>query len=139
HHRLGTDLDLAALVASDYAPHHTILFDQRYGRRLVVDGNASLDRSLVLEINQARPATPRLDREAAPELVLTVHLEGLAAIAWLEAHALGAHPFQRLEAPANQDVGQLGVAAVVGHAAHVVEKLVGAIAAEVDVALFVFG
>src|SRR6185437_16277424 len=53
HHRLGTDLDLAALVASDYAPHHTILFDQRYGRRLVVDGNASLDRSLVLEINQA--------------------------------------------------------------------------------------
>ena len=66
-------------------------------------------------------------------------MKGLPAVARLEAHALAAHPFQGLEAATDQDVGQLGVAAVVGHPAHVVEELVGAIAAEIDVAFFVVG
>ena len=107
--------------------------------RLVVDRDAGLRRRLVLEIDQARAAAPGLDREAAPELVLAVHLEGLAAVGRLEAHALAAHPLQGLEAAADQDVGELGVAAVVGHPAHVVEELVGRVGAEIDVALLVLG
>ena len=91
----------------------------------------------MLEIDQARTAAPGLDGQAAPELVLAVHLEGLPAVARLEAHALRPHPLQGLEAAADQDVGQLGVAAVVGHPAHIVEELVGRIAAEIDVALLV--
>ena len=139
HDCLGADPDLAALVAGDDAAHDAVFLDQRHRRRLVVDGNAGLHGGLVLKIDQARPAAPGFDREAAPELVLAVHLEGLAAIGGLEAHALGAHPLHGLEGAADQDVGQLGVAAIVGHPAHVVEILVGGVAAEIDVALFVLG
>src|SRR6185295_1447643 len=103
HHRLGADAHAPPLVAGDGAAHHAVLLNQRHRRRLVVDWDAGLDRRLVLEIDQARPAAPRLDRQAAPELVLAVHLEGLPAVARLEAHALAAHPFQGLEAAADQD------------------------------------
>src|SRR5581483_9140481 len=95
---LGADPRLAALVAGDDAAHHAVFLDQRDARGLVVDRDAGLDRGLVLEVDQARAAAPRLDREPAPELVLAVHLEGLPSVGRLEAHALAAHPFQGLEA-----------------------------------------
>ena len=104
-----------------------------------MDGNARFHGRLVLEIDQAWAAPPGFDGQAAPELVLAVHLEGLPAIARLETYALGAHPLHRLEGAADQDVGQLGIAAVIGHPAHVVEILVGRVAAEVDIALLVLG
>src|SRR5450631_1386450 len=119
HDGLGADPDLASLVAGDDAAHHAILLDQRHRGRPVMDRNAGLDRRLVLEIDQAWAATPGLDRQAAPELVLAVYLEGLATIARLEAHTLGAHPLERLETAADQDIGQLGIAAVIGYPAHV--------------------
>ena len=137
HHGLGADFHLASLVPGDDAAHHAVLLDQRHRGRRVVDRDAGLHRRLVLEVDQARAAAPGLDGEPAPELVLAVDLEGLPAVARLEAHALGPHPLQGLEAAADQDVGQLGVAAVVGHPAHVVEELVGRVAAEIDVALLV--
>jgi hypothetical protein len=139
HDRLGADPDLAALVAGDDAAHHAVLFDEGHRRRLVVDRDSGLHCGLVLEVHEARPAAPGLDREAAPEFVLAVHLEGLAAVGGLEAHALGAHPLHRLEAAADQDVGELGVAAIVGHPAHIVEIFVGRVTAEIDVALLVLG
>ena len=87
-----------------------------------------------------RPGPPPtdFDREAAPELELAVDLEGLAAIDRNEAHALLAHPDERVEAARDQKLDQVGIGAVLRHPRHVVEELVRGVGAEiggVDLAL----
>ena len=77
--------------------------------------------------NQARPAAPRLHREAAPELEVAVDLEGLAPIDRREPDAFALHPEQRRKAPIDQQLRQFGVGAVVGHAPHVIQKVACAV------------
>ena len=97
----------------------------------VADLDAALLRRLGQHVDQAGAAADRLDREAAPELELAVDLERLAAVDRDEAHALLAHPVQRVEAARDQELDQVGIGAVLRDARHVVEELVGRVGAEV--------
>jgi hypothetical protein len=72
--------------------------------------------------------------EAAPEFELAVDPKRLPAEAELEAHALAAHPHPGLETAADQDLGHVRVAAVLGQASHIVEILLLGVGAEIDVA-----
>ena len=71
--------------------------------------------------------------EPAPELELAVDPERLAAEPELKPHALFAHPHAGGKAAADQDLGQIGVAAILGQPAHIVEILLLGIGAEIDV------
>src|SRR5215472_2191946 len=59
--------------------------------------------------------------EAAPELEFAVDAKRLPAEPELEPHPLFAHPDRGLKAAAYEDLGQIGVAAVLAHPAHIVE------------------
>ena len=92
---------------------------------------AHILRDLRQRLDQARPAAHRLDRQAAPELELAADVERLAAPGRGEAHALLAHPLHRGKALLDQELGQVGIAAVLGDARHVVEELLFGVGAEV--------
>src|SRR5580704_15144587 len=83
--------------------------------------------------DQLLAAAPDMAGEAAPELELAADLERLAAEPQLEAHALLAHPDAGVEALRDQDLGQVGVAAVFGEAPHIVVILLGGVGADIDV------
>ena len=89
----------------------------------------------VAHLDQARAAADRFDRQAAPELELAVDLERLPAVDRDEAHALVAHPVERVEALGDQQLDQIGIGAVLRHARHVVEELVGRVGAEIGLAI----
>ncbi|MEZ5231690.1 MAG: hypothetical protein R2749_03140 [Acidimicrobiales bacterium] len=93
----------------------------------------------MLELDEAFAAAPGLHGEAAPEREAAVDLERLAAVAGLEADALLLHPDHGGEAVADQEVDEVGVGPVLGDAGHVVEVLLGAVGAEVDVGALVLG
>jgi len=71
--------------------------------------------------------------EPAPELELAVDTEGLAAEAELKPYTLLAHPHRALEAAADQDFGQVGIAAILGQPAHIVEIFFLGIRPEIDI------
>ena len=95
------------------------------------DFDALLSRPRVKCGHQARTAARGFDRHAAPELEPALDLEGLAAIDRLEAHALGAHPHDGVEAPGDEQLGHVGVGAVLCDPAHIVEELFLGIGAEI--------
>ena len=74
--------------------------------------------------------------EPAPEFELAVDAKRLAAEPQLKADTLFAHPQSGIEAAADQDLGQIGVATILGQPAHVVEILLLGVGAEIDVAQF---
>ena len=101
------------------------------GARVVEDGDAVLLGGPGQRRDEARPAAVALDGEAAPELEPAVDLERLSSPDRREAHALGAHPAQRLAAPLDENLDEIGVGAILGDAIHVVEELVLGVGAEV--------
>ncbi len=78
-------------------------------------------------------AAPRFHREAAPELELAVDLVGLPAVDRDEPDALFLHPEHRVLAARDKDFAQVGIGPVFRHAAHVVEKLVLRVSAEIGI------
>ena len=102
-------------------------------RRLIEHPDPVARGPRVQRLHQFLAAAPDMAGEPAPELELAVDAERLAAEPQLKAHALVAHPQCRLEAAADQDLGQIGVAAILGQPAHVVEILRLVISAEIDV------
>ena len=82
-------------------------------------------------VDEAGTAADRFHGEAAPELELAVDLEGLAAIDRNEAHALLAHPIERIEALRDQKLDEIGIGAVLRHPRHVVVELVRGVGAEI--------
>ena len=71
--------------------------------------------------------------QPAPELELAVDAKRLAAEPELKPHALLAHPHAGVEAAGDQDLGQVGVAAVFGQAADIVVILLGGVGADIDI------
>ena len=131
HHRAGAQRHGSPAVARDDALHRPILDDQRRGRRAVADLDPLARRPRGQRLDEARPAARGLDMRAAPELESPVHLERLAAVGRQEAHALGAHPHAGLARPRDHDLDQLRVASELRHPRHVVEEIVGGVAAEI--------
>ena len=84
-------------------------------------------------LHQLLAAAPDVAGEPAPELEFAVDLERLAAEPELEAHALLAHPHAGLEALGDQDLGQVGVAAVFGQPPDVVVILLLGVGADIDI------
>ena len=97
--------ELAALIASRQVSSREVV-DAHLARIEAADPTVHAFLEVTAErvradaerIDQARAAAPGLGGKPAPELVLAVHLERLTAVRRLEAHALAAHPLQRLEA-----------------------------------------
>jgi hypothetical protein len=79
-----------------------------------------------------RPAPARRPKSGT-ELELAADLEGVAAQSELQAHALGEHPPRGLVAFLDHHLGQIGVAAELCEAAHVVEELRFGVGVELDV------
>ena len=105
-------------------------------RRLVQDLDPVPRGARVQGLHQFLAAAPDVAGEPAPELESAVNAERLAAEPQLEAHALLAHPQPGLEAAPDQGLGEVGVAAVLGQPAHVIEILRLAVGAEIDVPEF---
>ena len=75
--------------------------------------------------------------QPAPELELAVDLERLAPEPQLKAHALLAHPQPGRVAPGDQDLGQVGVAAVFGEPPDIVVILLLGVGPDIDSGEFV--
>ena len=91
--------------------------------RVVQHRNADPLQFRVQRRDQVLATAQDVARQAAPELELAVDLEGLAAKRRLKSHTVLAQPQAGLEAIADQHLGQVGIAAVFGQPAHVVEIL----------------
>src|SRR5262245_36039463 len=113
--------------------HPGIVGDERDRARTVQDLDSGLLRELRFGLDQSRAAAYRLDREAAPELELAADLERLPAPSGGEAHAALSHPLRGGQALLDQDLGQVRIAAELGHPRHVVEKLLLGVGAEVGI------
>src|SRR5882672_7888354 len=130
-HRFRLDRQGLALVLRHHSMHAAVVGDKRNRPRLVPDLDAVLLRDLGERVHQPRTAADRLQRQPAPELELPLDLERLPAPRGGETHAFLTHPKRGGETLLDQDLGQIGVAAVLGDTRHVVEELVGGIRAEV--------
>ena len=111
--------------------HAIVVGDQRLAARLVGDLDLPLLGGLEEAFDQPRPAAPGFERQPAPEDELALVLEGLARIHRGKADALAAHPEQRLLALGDQQLGHVGVAAIVGEPPKVVVVFVGGVGAEI--------
>jgi hypothetical protein len=89
--------------------------------------------------HQTRAAARRLDDQIPPEREAAVDLDGLSAIDGQEPHALAAHPPQRLEAPINEDLSEVGIAAMFGYAGDVIEERRGRVVPEIGSAELLIG
>ena len=97
----------------------------------VADLDAALLGGFGEHVDEAGTAADRFHGEAAPELELAVDLERLPAVDRDEAHALLAHPVERVEALRDQKLDEIGIGAVLRHPRHVVEELVRGVGAEI--------
>src|SRR5205814_2115789 len=97
----------------------------------VPDLDCALFRDLRQGIDQSRAAADRFEREAAPELEPAFDLERLPPPGRGETHAFFLHPQRRGKALLDQDLGEVGIAAVLGDARHVVEELVRGVGPEI--------
>ena len=120
HDRLRRDRHGLPLDIGDDAVHAVVIGDQPLAARLIDDRDAVLLGRIEEALDEPRPAAPGFEREPAPEHELAVVLEGLARIHRGKADALAAHPQQRLLALGDQQLGHVGVAAIVGQAPEIV-------------------
>ncbi len=132
-HRLGAQVTEAALMAHPHALDAAVALQEADRRGLVEHRDPVARGPCVQGLHQFLAAAPDVAGEPAPEFELAVDPERLAAETELEAHAFAAHPHPGLEAAADQDLGHVGVAAVLGQPAHIVEILLLGVGAEIDV------
>ena len=118
----------------DADPVHTVVIgDERQGARFVGDRDATFLRDFGMRFDQARAATPGLNREATPELEFSVDLVGLPPVYRDKADALTLHPAHRVLAACYEQLAQIGIGAILRNAAHIVEELVFGVSAEIRV------
>ena len=119
----------SCLTRTPLTPSSSAISDERAGA--IRDGDIVLARDLGQRIDQPGPATHGLHREPAPELEHAADLVGLPSPDRHEAHALVAQPQHGRLAALDQDLAQVGIGAVFGDAAHVVEEFLLGVGAEV--------
>ena len=118
-------------TSGDDAVDAVIVGNQPFANRLVDNLDLALLGGLEQPFDEARPATPGFEREPAPKHEPALVLEGLARIHRGKADALTAHPQQGFLASGDQQLGHVGVAAVIGQPAEIVVIFVGRIGAEI--------
>ena len=119
--------------------HTVVIADERKRARLVNDLRAFAPGDRVQRLDQTGPATPRLDRQPAPEFEFAFDLERLASVNRNEADPLAAQPLERRVAAPHQQLHHVGIGVILGHAAHVLEKLIFRVGPEIGVGLFFVG
>jgi hypothetical protein len=127
----GRDVPELTLLAHLDATDGASVPDQRQGPGFIQDIDTGLSRGVGQHLYQARPAADGFHRQAAPELELAIDLEGLAAVDGHETHTGLPHPDHGRKALADQYLAEVGIAAELGDAKHVVEKLVFGVGAEI--------
>ena len=135
--RLGAQVDQPSLMAHPHAGDAVVALQQRDRRSVVEDRDLLAFGAAVQRLHQFLAAAPDMAGEPAPELELAVDPERLAAEPQLKAHALLAHPQPGVKAPRDQNLGQVGVAAVFGQPADIVVILFLGIGADIDIGEFV--
>src|SRR5580658_2889599 len=121
-------------MAHAYTGDAVIALEQRDGGGLVQHLDAVALAPAMERLHQLLTAAPDMTGEPAPELELAVDLERLAAEPELKPHTLFAHPAAGLEAPGDEDFGEVGVGAPLGEPADIVVILLGGVGADIDVA-----
>ncbi len=139
HHRLGGDVEAALALADMDADDAALVEQQAQHAGAVMDGDAVASRRLVLGGDETGPAAGGLDREPAPEARLVADLEGLTAIGREKFDPLAAQPDQRLETALDQQLREVGVAAILGDAAEIVVELLARIGAVIGARDFRLG
>ena len=134
HHGAGAQVVLSKAVADPHALDARIAVQQRCGGGVVQHRYADALQPLVQRGDEMLAAAKDVACKAAPELEFPVHLECLPTERRLKPHALSAQPKTSIEAVADQHLGEIGVAAILGQPPHVVEILAFGVAAEVDAA-----
>src|SRR6185369_12280639 len=100
-----------------------MLVNQRRCSCLVHYRNASLLDRAEQRRRQFRAATPEITDLAAEEFHPAVDFLRLSFVHWLELDALGAHPHQRRPRIVDEYFGEIGIAAILRDAPHVLEKI----------------
>src|SRR2546430_127052 len=139
HDRFAAQLAFDAVVADAHAADPHAVIEQAQRARAVANLDTALGGGIGEHLDEAGAAADRLDGQPAPELELALDLEGLAAVDRDEAHALAAHPAERVEAAGHQQLDQIGIGAVLRHSRHIVEKLLPRIGAEIGAGDFLLG
>src|SRR5262249_45799764 len=98
HDLFAAQLGFDAVVAHAPPAHPHTAIQQAQRARAVANFDPTFGGCAREHLDQTGPAPDRLDGQAAPEFELTFDLEGLAAVDRNEAHALVAHPAERVEA-----------------------------------------
>ena len=114
-----------------HAGNRRTIRDQLQRAGLIPDIDAAFRRRADERVDQPRTAAPGLHRQPAPELEFPVDLERLPPVDRHEAHALFAHPADGGKALPDQHFAEVRIGAVLGHAEHVIEKLVFGVGAEI--------
>ena len=128
----GTQIVLTEVVTDADSFHTRVAGEQGGGGRVVDHRDVELLQACVQGCYEVLTAAEDMAGQTAPELEFAIDLEGLAPEGGLEAHAVAAKPDAGLEAVADQDLGEVGIATVFGEATHVVEILRFGVAAEID-------
>jgi len=131
HHALGLHFDGVPVVLDAHALDAVVIGEQGKRAGAIGDDDIVLACDLGQRVHQSGPAAHGFDREAAPELEYAADLVGLPSPDRHEADALVAHPQHGRLAALDQNFAQVGIGAIFGDAAHVVEKLFLGVGAEV--------
>src|SRR5205814_6592499 len=130
-------IDEAPLMAHAYAADPVLALQERDSRRVVEHPDLLAVGAGGERLDQFLAAAPDMAGEPAPELEFAVNAKCLAAKAQLKAHALLAHPPGGVEASCDQDLAEVGVAAIFGEAPDIIEILLGGVGADIDILQFV--
>ncbi len=102
-------------------------------------GYAAVARELVERFDEAGPAAPYFEHDAAGKCKTSIHFVGLLAVLGHVADTHRAQPHDSFVAALDEEFGQVWVGAIIGHARDVIEKLLFRIAAEFGDGFFVIG
>ena len=130
HHGLGGEIDAQRPLPGADPGDAVLAFDHGNRPRSVGDRHAALLGRLEQRLGQAGAGAVDPDRRPARELDPAVAVRGLPLGERPKPHAVGAQPAHGVGAAVDQELGQLRIAALLGHARHVIEILLPRVGAE---------
>ena len=137
HDGVGLEVATMPLDGASHALHDTAIgrltADELEPSRLVVHRDAQPLGLVEQVVHESGATADHLEDRAAPEREASLVAERLAAVAGREPHAMIPHPAQGRVAVRGEDVGQVGVAPVVGDPPEGRHEVLSRVRAEVRV------